>query len=179
MQHWYVHIHMKSNYDWLFAHLRQPRLQGYWLNHWIKVFGRIIPGEGPNCGSNFTMSFLVPEKFQVKYDVKGEILSINNVQAWKVFRMILAGEQSRAHRSLGLAWGQTFLQVICHLRCIELQPRPSLICLASSVSKKNISWLEGRQMIFLQISCQAVPRFSTRARLEHSGEYKAKRRAEE
>merc|ERR1719447_2351291 len=28
------------------------------------VSARIIPGEGPNCGSNFTMSFLVPEKFQ-------------------------------------------------------------------------------------------------------------------
>ena len=61
-----MYIHMKSNYDWPFAHLRQPRIQGYWLNHWIKLFGRIIPGEGPNCGSNFTMSFLVPEKFQVK-----------------------------------------------------------------------------------------------------------------
>jgi len=25
---------------------------------------RILPGEGPNCGSNFTMSFLVPQQFQ-------------------------------------------------------------------------------------------------------------------
>ena len=145
----------------------------------MKYLCRIIPGEGPNCGSNFTMSFLVPEEFQVKYDVKGEISSLTNAHTWKVFKRIFVGEQSQAHGSLGLAWGQTFLQVISHLKCIELQPRSSLTCLALIVSIKNISWLESRQMIFFQISCQAVPRFSTRARLEHSGEYKAKRRAEE
>merc|ERR1711971_1444963 len=28
------------------------------------VTARILPGEGPNCGSNFTMSFLVPQESQ-------------------------------------------------------------------------------------------------------------------
>ena len=49
---------------------------------WFKC--RILPGEGPNCGSNFTMSFLVPQKFQVKSNLK---------ENWKWYGRI-TGEQS-------------------------------------------------------------------------------------
>ena len=45
------------------------RQQSFWWTSESQpdsILDRILPGEGPNCGSNFTMSFLVPHELQVK-----------------------------------------------------------------------------------------------------------------
>lgn len=53
-------------------------------SRWNKPLGlnRILPGEGPNCGSNFTMSFLVPQQFQVKSKNVGNW----NVKNWSTIK---------------------------------------------------------------------------------------------
>ena len=68
---------------------------------WFKC--RILPGEGPNCGSNFTMSFLVPQKFQVKSNLK-------EIWNWKCYGRI-TGEQSSTDGSVSLVGGPTGFQV--------------------------------------------------------------------
>ena len=52
-------------FDKLFHYIDGGNAEGAKIDMTAPVLYFIIPGAGPNCESNFTMSFLIPEIYQV------------------------------------------------------------------------------------------------------------------
>ena len=66
-----LHIHDSPQTDTmfnkLFNYIDGQNAEGVKIDMTAPVIYFIIPGAGPNCESNFTMSFYIPEIYQVNY----------------------------------------------------------------------------------------------------------------